>query len=141
MCALQGIVGGPYMAFPDGADTPQSYADYAAMALNEGFTHYALDELEEGFKKYQSRAEPLPATVSNLAFTTALIETGIFPDVIESQIDKITDKTQREITRARWNQSRISISDPALIAMAGAMGVDEKTLTAIYTRATLLDQS
>lgn len=82
---------------------------------------------------------PLPATVSNLAFTESLIESGIFPDAVESLLDQIPDTTERWKAKVRWQQSRIALTDPLLRAQATAMGVTEETLTAIYTRAAEID--
>jgi hypothetical protein len=55
MLALAGLYPDGYDGFPSGFDTPQNYAEYAAMDLTEGATRHTEAELEEGRRLYETR--------------------------------------------------------------------------------------
>lgn len=55
LLALAGLYPDGYGGFPPGADTPQTYGEYAAMALTEGWTRHTAEELVEGRALYEAR--------------------------------------------------------------------------------------
>lgn len=85
-----------------------------------------------------SAVQPVPQAVTRRQAKQALLLAGLLAD-IQPAIDAIPDATQRALIQIEWDDSQVFERDrPALIALAGALGLDGNDLDGLFRTASAL---
>jgi len=90
-------------------------------------------------EEIEQRLPKSPDTCTPRQLRIALIQNGISPSTIDSQINAIPDSTQREIAYAEWEYAlKIKKEHPLVQMMAANLNLTEQQVSDIFTLAVTL---
>lgn len=112
----------------------RSFADLTNFKwINEAYVrNLTRDEINQ-------RLPQPPDTCTPRQLRIALIQTGISPSTIDSQIDAISDPVQKEIARAEWEYAlEIKKEHPLVAMMAVNLSLTDQQVNDIFSLAVTL---
>lgn len=90
-------------------------------------------------QEIDARLPQPPDTCTPRQLRIALIQTGISPSTIDTQIDAIADPVQKEIARAEWEYAlEIKKEHPLVGMMAATLNLTQQQVNDIFTLAVTL---